>query len=115
MSKISGIPVILRQKSQSGTDPFGAPEFSWTEVVIENVLISPVSSEDQLSILNLTGEKVVYELAIPKGDTHNWEDAEVFFFGEWFRTLGDAVQGLEHMIPLNWNKKVKVERVERGV
>ena len=46
---------------------------------------------------------------IPKGDTHNWEDAEIEFFGERWRSVGMTTQGLEHMIPLEWNKKVLVE------
>lgn len=34
------------------------------------------------------------------------------FFGQTFRTCGGAVQGIEAMIPLRWNKKVQVERYE---
>ena len=34
----------------------------------------------------------------------------VEFFGQRFRTYGDVTEGIEAMIPLQWNKKVKVER-----
>ena len=37
-------------------------------------------------------------------------DRKVSFFGETFKTYGEPTQGIEHLIPLAWNKKVKVER-----
>ena len=51
-------------------------------------------------------------LAIPKGDAHDWNDVQVAFFGQHFRTCGGVVQGIERMIPLCWNKKVQVVRDE---
>jgi len=51
-------------------------------------------------------------LAIPKGDTNIWEDQEVRFFGERFRVFGKPLQGIDDLIPLEWNKKVTVERYE---
>lgn len=32
------------------------------------------------------------------------------FFGRKWRTFGGVIQGIEDMLPLPWNKKVKVER-----
>ena len=49
-------------------------------------------------------------MAIPKGDAHDWEDTVVEFFGEKWRTFGFQVEGIEDMIPLYWNKTIKVER-----
>jgi hypothetical protein len=63
-----------------------------------------------ISELSLNGKKALYQLAIPKGDTHQWEDAEVEFFGERWKTVGYPTMGIEEMIPLDWNKKVLVER-----
>ena len=40
----------------------------------------------------------------------HWHDVTVEFFGQRFRTYGDVTEGIEAMIPLQWNKKVKVER-----
>ena len=62
--------------------------------------------------LNITGKKLVYTLAIPKGDTHDWKDRKVEFFGKKFRTFGEPIEGIEDMMPLRWNKKVQVERYE---
>jgi len=51
-------------------------------------------------------------LAIPKGDTNDWENQEVRFFGERWRVIGMPLQGIDELIPLDWNKKVMVERYE---
>lgn len=50
-----------------------------------------------------------YTLGIPKGDTHDWTDRKIGFFGEVWRTVGTPVQGIEANIPLCWHKKVRVE------
>ena len=77
---------------------------------MDNVLISPTSTDDVTSQMNLTGRKAEYTLAIPKGDTHDWENKEVLFFGKRWKTFGIPLEGIEEMIPLSWNKKVMVER-----
>lgn len=98
------------QKVESGKDRFGAPIYTDFEVPVDNVLIAPTTSDDMVNQLTLTGKKAVYTLAIPKGDTHHWEDQEVRFFGEKWRVFGKPLQGLDHLIPLAWNKKVTVEK-----
>lgn len=111
---IKGITVTLYESEPIGTDPFGAPVMPTSEngVQVENVLVSPVSSEDLVNDTALYGKRTVYELGIPKGDTHNWEEKRVDFFGERFQTVGEVVKGIEGMIPLEWNGKVKVVRYE---
>ena len=109
---IEGITVTLINKVKTGEDPFGQPIYEDVEIEVDNVLVSPVSTEDIVNINELTGKKAVYTLAIPKGDTNNWEDAEVIFFGKRWRTFGMVTEGIEHLIPLDWNKKVMVERYE---
>ena len=86
---IKGIDVTLYERTQTGEDDFGAAVYSETPGTGHNVLV-----------------------AIPKGDTHDWEGAAVAFFGQKFRAYGSVTQGMEAMIPLRWNKKVKVERYE---
>ena len=112
MAKIKGIPIILIDKIKTGSDPFGNPLYKDTEIEVENVLISPTSSDDVVNQQSLTGRKAVYTLAIPKGDTHDWENKEVRFFGKHWKTFGIPLEGIEHLIPLDWNKKVMVERYE---
>ena len=110
MSKIKGMTIILVDKIETGTDPFGNPIYEEQEIEIENVLVSPTSSDDIVNQLTLTGKKAVYTLAITKSDTHDWEDKEVKFFGQRWRVFGIPLEGIEELIPLDWNKKVMVER-----
>lgn len=112
MTKIKGIPITLVDKIKTDTDPFGNPIYADADIVVNNVLVSPTSSDDIVNQLDLTGRKAVYTLAIPKGDTHNWENKEVKFFNQRWKTFGIPLEGIEHLIPLDWNKKVMVERYE---
>lgn len=107
---IRGITVTLVSKIETGKDPFGEPVFEEAEIEVDNVLISPTTSDDIVNQLTISGKKAVYTLAIPKGDTNTWEDQEVRFFGERWRVFGIPMQGIDHLIPLAWNKKVTVER-----
>lgn len=97
-------------KTQSGTDAFDRPIYTENIIDVHNVLITPLSTADMASELNMTGKNIVYELSIPKGDLNNWVDTEVEFFGEKFITVGYPEQLIEALVPLDWNKKVKVER-----
>lgn len=112
MTMIKGITVILIDKIRDGVDPFGAPIYQDAEIPVDNVLVTPSTTEDMVNQLNLTGKKAVYTLAIPKGDEHDWEDKAVRFFGQTWRTFGFVTEGIDHLIPLDWNKKVMVERYE---
>lgn len=109
---IKGITVILKSVTQTGVDGFNRPIYSTADVVVDNVLVAPVSDTEVLDTLNLTGRKAVYQLGIPKGDTHDWENRDVVFFGQTFRVIGMPTEGIDALIPLDWNKKVKVERIE---
>ncbi|HHJ8372345.1 hypothetical protein [Streptococcus pyogenes] len=75
------------------------------------IILDFVAFRNSLSLLVVITD-VVYTLAIPKGDNHDWGDKEVRFFGEKWRTVGLALEGIEELIPLEWNKKVMVERYE---
>lgn len=112
MARIKGITVILIDRKVTDTDPFGTPIYGDVEVTVDNVLVSPTSSDDIVNQLELTGKKAVYTLAIPKSDTNSWENKEVRFFGERWRVFGIPLQGIDALIPLDWNKKVTVERYE---
>ena len=107
-----GIAITLYDKVQTGVDAFNRPVYEDVATTVDNVLIGEPTTEDVINELNLTGRHLAYTLAIPKGDTHEWNDRKVEFFGEVFRTYGEPTQGIEHLIPLSWNKKVKVERYE---
>lgn len=108
---IKGITVTLYERTQTGVDEFGVAEYSETPVEVDGVLVAPTADDAIVTDLQLYGKKSVYELHIPKGDTHDWTDARVSFFGETFRTFGTTVQWINGNVPLKWNTKVKVERI----
>lgn len=110
MALLKGITIQLVGLKKTGSDPFGNPIYEETDIDVENVLVSPTSTDDIVNQLTLTGKKAVYTLGIPKGDTHDWEDKEVKFFGKRWRTFGFPIEGIEDLIPLDWHKKVMVER-----
>lgn len=112
MGKIKGVRITLIEKVEVGKDPFGNAIFDVKEIAVDNVLVSPSSTDDITNQLNLTGKKAVYTLGIPKGDKNNWEDREVVIFGKRYKTFGAVLEGIENLIPLNWNKKVMVENYE---
>lgn len=110
MAIIRGITIKLYERTPNGSDAFGKETYTETPVSVDNVLVSPASSQEILDTINLYGKKAVYTLAIPKGDAHEWEDRKVEFFGQTWHTFGIPLEGIECDIPLDWNKKVTVER-----
>ena len=66
---IKGIPVKLSVRTQKGIDDFNRPTYEVSQEVVENVLVGEPSAEDVVNELNLSGKRIAYTLAIPKGDT----------------------------------------------
>ena len=109
---LKGITIQLFVRGEI-TDPFGAPEIAdgqWIDV--DNVLYGEPSTDDVTNTLNLYGKRVAYVLAIPKGDTHKWTDTLVRLPDGVYRTIGFPTHGIDELMPLVWNMKVKVERYE---
>lgn len=112
---IRGITITLYDVTQTGTDPLNKPIYEEVPIEVDNILVAPVNSTEQLETFNLTGRKAVYQMAIPKGDTHEWTAGKkVGFFGADWRIIGIPTEGIDELIPLDWNKKVQVERYEQG-
>lgn len=109
---MQGIDIIRYNKTQTGVDGFGTPIYSEAPEVVHNVLIGEPATEDVVNDLQLYGTRLAYTLALPKGDSHDWDNITVEFFGQRFRTYGGVTEGIEAMIPGRWNRKVKVERFE---
>lgn len=112
LMSIKGIKVTLINRIKIHENPLGEPIYEEVPIEVENVLVAPTGSDDIVNNFELYGKKAVYTLAIPKGDTNNWTDAKVEFFGKTWRTFGMPLEGIEKLIPLDWNKKVTVERYE---
>lgn len=108
---MKGITITLYEPTQIGTDAFKRPVYTEIPVEVENVLVAPVDDQEIIQTLNLTGKRARYILGIPKGDAHTWENRRVAFWGEEFRVIGHPTEGIEALLPLDWNKKVKVESI----
>lgn len=112
---MKGVNVILYDRVVTGHDALNHPVYAETAQTVENVLIAPMSTNEILENYNLTGRKAVYQLAIPKGDAHDWTAGKrVDFFGKSWRIIDIPEEGIEDLIPLSWNKKVRVETYEQG-
>lgn len=107
---MKGTTIQIVKYTQTGTDAFGAPIYSEELVDVPDVLVGSPTTDDVTSTLSLYGKKIEYVLGIPKGDTNDWEDAEVIIWGNRFRTIGYPVTGEQANIPLRWGKNVRVER-----
>ncbi len=112
MSRLKGITVTLVGETVIEKDPFGKEKVEECEINVENVLVAPASSDDVTNQLNLDGKKIEYTLAIPKDDTNDWVDKKVRFLGQTWHTVGIPLEGIPELIPLDWNRKVTVERYE---
>ena len=106
------ITVTLYEKTAIGEDAFHKTIWGETPVNVSGVLFAPSSAQEILDSTNLYGKKAVYTLAIPKGDTHVWEDRRVRFLDQDWHVFGIPLEGINENIPLAWNKKVMVERYE---
>lgn len=109
---IKGITVILLEKTAVGVDKYNKPVYSYARIPIDNVLVAPASADEQKEALEMYNRKAVYTLGIPKGDTHTWEGQKVEFWGKTYEVVGIPLSGIDDLIPLEWNTKVKVALYE---
>ncbi|MBO5569212.1 MAG: hypothetical protein J6A79_09835 [Clostridia bacterium] len=112
---LRGITVTLWERTENGVDAFNHPRYDETPVTVKNVLVTPAgeTGSELLDATDLVSREADYTLAIPKGDAHRWETGcRVEFFGDSFRIIGKPTKGIEALIPLSWNMKVRVQRIE---
>ena len=110
-----GIDITLISKTQTGTSGFNQPIYKETEITVHDVLVGEPSTDDIQTNLTAYGKKRSYTLAIPKGDISTWANAEVVLpepFGGRYKVIGNPIAGIEANIPLRWNKKVSLEKLE---
>lgn len=111
---LKGIDVTLYAAQVVGTDEFNADIYEETPEVVHNVIVAPITATDVIAVNQLYGKKAVYQLYIPKGDAHEWEDKRVTFTvgGISFdgRVFGATNAYQDSMVPLEWNKQAWVEQ-----
>lgn len=97
VSLIQGIDILLFSGNETET--------------IHNVLVGQPTTTGTADASDDGGTLRGYTLAIPKGDTHDWTNRLVSFFGGTFRTVGYPLQGIEALMPLDWHKQVNVQQI----
>lgn len=112
---IEGEPVIYINRRQSETTENGFLQYEVTEEVVENVLIGTPTMQDAASAVQIYGKNPQYTLCIPKGDTHEWTDAFVKFWGKTWHVIAAPQRTQEKLTPGPWNAKVFVEMADMEV
>ena len=107
-----GESVVLTVKTQSGVDAFNDPVYTETTETVANVLIGQPTAEEAQSSIDLYGARCEVMLGIPKGDTHDWENTTVTFWGRTWHTIGPVIMGIEANVPTMWHKKIRAARDE---
>lgn len=105
-----GTTIQLVVKTQTSTDAFGAPVYEEELVDVEDVLVGQPSTNEITDAIQMYGKRIDYTLGIPKGDEHDWVNAQVYIWGELYDTIGYPMTGEEANIPLRWGSNVKVTR-----
>ena len=111
MGKIKGVSVVLHKRTVKEYDPLGNPIYKIDDVTVNNVLWNVTTVDDLIDSTRLEGTLELYTLAIPKGDTNTWLENKVTFNGKTYHCYAES-EGIEALIPLEWNKKVLVERYD---
>ncbi len=104
--------VVLTVKTQNGYDAFHDPVYTETQESVHNVLIGQPTAEEARSSIDLYGARCEVMLGIPKGDTHDWENTTVTFWGRTWHTIGPVIMGIEANVPTMWHKKIRCARDE---
>lgn len=114
MILIKGVQVVLYQRHQTGTDALGNPIYSETATTVDNVLVAPVSQQEMLESTppELTGRRAVYQIGIPKGDTHTWLGNRVECLGRSWRVVGDVRTGIQDLVPGPWCDIYQLENID---
>ncbi len=111
---LRGRTVTLYERRQTGTDALGAPVYEETPVPVADVLIAPEDSPAVTDTTGIEGRRTAYQLYLPRGDAHNWENCRVEFYGSIFRVVGGGERWMDEKLPAGcrWNKRVEVERYD---
>ena len=82
--------IQLITTTSTETDPFGNPIEVETKVDVPGVLIGQPTTDDLTATIQLYGKRISYVLGIPKGDTNDWVDKDVEFWGQRFRQTSNS-------------------------
>ena len=106
---LSDNPIIMAIKDKEGLQAC----MKLHDETVVFVLYGEVATIAEITdMMNLTGKKAVYNIAIPKGDEHVWEDQKVEFFDSVWQVIGFPKRGVDANLPLDWNDIWMVAKYE---
>jgi hypothetical protein len=114
MAMLKGETVTLYRRTASGTDALGVVVDTTEPVTVDNVLIAAETGEAVLTDSTMRGTRTVCTLYLPRGDSLDWQNSEVEFWGMRWKTFGAAVYYPSQLVPAasDWDHTVQVERYE---
>jgi len=109
---LEGETVVVIQRAEVGRGAGNTPIYTTVEETVDNVLISPASTDDVIESNRPDGTELVWNLDFPKTFTGPLRGCRVRVRGEEFHVVGDPRPYLPTLTPGQWNRPVKVERRE---
>ncbi len=114
MGLIKTVTIQLQVKTLQETDILNHLIYATEWIDVPGVLIGEPSSDEITNSFNMYGKQITAMLAIPKGDTNNWEDTLIKFNDVTYRTIGAPIEGIEANVPLSWHRKVRLVKYVEG-
>lgn len=108
---IRGVTVTVNRPYESGTDRFNNVVYGMTGGDVDNVLVSP-GSTNLLDASRPEGVSVAYTLHFPKTFTETLEGCSVTLPEPWagtYRVIGDPRPYIDDNTPNQWDRPVEVE------
>ncbi len=85
---------------------------TWDSETVENVLVSPATSQDLATQIRLNETKSVYTLAFPKTYDKPLRGCRCIVRGETFDVIGDPQYSTLENTPTKWWYSVEVKNVD---
>ncbi len=104
-----GETVYVETRAAGTPDRFNAPTYTYSETQVDNVLVSPGTSQDVTDSNRPEGVEVNYTLYFPKAYTGSLEGLRVKVRGNYYHVIGCPDR--YSPCPTNWNMTVMVGRV----
>lgn len=107
---IKGVAVTVSTPTSTSNDRFGNPVTTWTDSVVDNVLVSPGVTDD-LEAARPDGVTVDYTLHFPKSFNGSLEGCKITLPAPWtgvYYVVGSPGPYIDANTPTAWNMPVEV-------
>jgi hypothetical protein len=110
---IQGEQVTVRVRKKTGTDSMNNPVWEWVdESTVDDVLVSPGSTDDLGGSIRPDGTEIVLTLHFPKSFTGSLRNRRVLVRGRELAIVGDPVQYSDANTPTRWHMPAQCKEVD---